>query len=252
MSTLPKLESQFTLGSSQTIIVTENGGGNQNCVIAAGDYYLSSATSILTTLKTALDGLTGPGTYTVSLNDSTGKVTISVDGVNDFTIDWNSQTIESILGFSGNITPTTSSSTGANQSRYLFLPNVSRSDNQSPDGDDGYEESNLVTTVSTSGQTTSIVYNRLFLDTLSFNNLTGSKAWKVHEGTVNESLQKFYEDWIDGGGQFIRYYKDRTDDATYNEWRMLNGNYNPSAVVSNWTGSASLWNWSTDVRKKVS
>ena len=249
---LPKLEAQFTLGSSQTLVVTENGGGNQNCVIAAGDYYISSATSFLTTLKTALDGLTGGGTYTVAMSSSTGKVTISVDGGNDFTIDWNGTGIDSILGFSGNVTPTTASETGANQARYVFFPNVQRSDNRSPNGDDGWEESDMNVTIAPSGQTKALVFNRRFRDTLSFHNLRGSRVWISHESTTNESFQKFYRDWADGGCQFIRYHQDLTDDATYNEWRLMQPNFNPTPVVASWTGSSSLWNWTSDVRKKVS
>ena len=81
---LPKLEGRITFASAQDIAVVDGGGGG-TATVAAGNYYLTSASdagfSLLAALKTALEALPGAVTYTITLDDtsdtSTGKITIT-------------------------------------------------------------------------------------------------------------------------------------------------------------------------------
>src|SRR3990167_5593249 len=137
---LEKLEALIRFAASHSISVEEftpNVASTPVVVAAAStDYFLRSTTNLLTTIGTNLtnDGTLG-GTYTLSLDDTsdsaTGKVTISATGVTTFNVTWTSTTLRDYLGFTANLSGA-ASYTGTNQARFLWLPNVGRTNRMAP------------------------------------------------------------------------------------------------------------------------
>lgn len=253
---LAKLEGRITVPTGGWLIshqeFTPNAGPTSR-TIAAGNYYLST-TGTLDPLLTELDDqleLLGGGNYTVTLSATTGKVTIAATGVVTFNITWTSTDLRDALGFTGNLSGGLTY-TGSNQARYLFLPDVTRNGSLlAPDGDEGAEEADLVTSMAPDGSMVSTQYRSRKFDVLGWSKLGAAKTWVTFESTVNESLQKFWQD-VNRSGRPFRYHKDRAVDATFVTWRAGETNiYQPSPEVPGWVGSKSLWNWETRVRKEV-
>src|SRR5687768_7257565 len=128
---LPKIEGMVTVPTGGwSVSVTEDPAATSTVTVAAGDYFPTSTTALLSAFSTALtSNSTLAGTYTVSLDDasdsSTGKVTISAAGVTTFAITWTSTALRDALGFAGN-TSAALTVTGDNASPYVNLPNVKR------------------------------------------------------------------------------------------------------------------------------
>lgn len=258
---LPKLELRYTVPSGgQSISVTDS-GGSDTVILLAGNYYIAGTTSLLSALQTGLNASgTLAGTYALSLDDTsdsaaTGKVTISCDRT--FSVTWNSDVMMAALGFTGNLS-SASTYTGSNSSKYVFLPNCGRSGALSPEPSStsynlGANESDYRVTVSPSGYTTTLTYNRRYRDTMNFENLKGNKAWKCHETVTNESLQTFIETMIDDGGSPFKFFPSRTDDTVAFQLVFAEGftGFAPAPVVENWVGASSLWSFAANVRKKI-
>lgn len=254
----PKLEGRITADAAWVISVTETTPPATDAAItvAAGDYYLTSTTSLLTTLQTALNASgTLSGTYTVSVADDadtdTGKVTIAATGVGNISIAWTSTDIRDRLGFTGNVSAATTH-TGTEQAEYLWLPSVGRDESfLAPDGDEGISEFDTVVNLSTDGTMVAGQQNERKFDVLGFSMVIGSKTWIAHEVTVNESLQKFHRDVI-GIGKPFRYHKDRSDDATFVTWRAPKaGTFSVTREQAGWDSPNAHHHYQIDVRKEV-
>lgn len=255
MASLGKLEALIPITAVQTMRVTETTPDTAaaNHTIAIADYYLTSTTSLLTAVKTALDAVSGNSTYTVTLDDtndsSTGKVTISATGIVSFAIEWTSTTLRDILGFTGDVTGA-ATYTGSNQALYLHLPNCGRTDVGHPAGDVGspIRDGNIVFAPGSS-VTYAMSFATRYRSRLAFSHLLGNKAWTSLETVTNEAFQTFWTYSI-AKGYPIRWHKDRNDDADYEPWRVLRVNeLGLEAVNPNWVGTNSLWRYSSDVVK---
>lgn len=246
----------MTADSAWTISVTDSGGTDAAITVVAGDYYLTSATSLLTTLQTALNasGILA-GTYTVSVADDadtdTGKVTISATGGGNISITWSNTTIRDRLGFTGDVGGATTH-TGTEQAEYLYLPTSGRDGSfLSPDGEAGLPETDVVLNVSTDGTMVSTQYETRYADILGFSMIKGSNMFKAYEVTANESMEKFYEDVL-GAGLPFRYHKARETDATFVTWRAMDVSpFRPIAETPGWDSPSALWSYQVDVRKEV-
>lgn len=117
-------EARFTVPSSVSISVTNNGGGPTTVNIAAGTYTMSS---FVTELQSALTTQRAPssGAWSVTLSTGvagTGRVTIAMSA-GTFSITWTSTALRDLLGFTANIS-SQASSTGANQAKGLWRPDA--------------------------------------------------------------------------------------------------------------------------------
>jgi hypothetical protein len=250
---LPKLEGYITIPTGGwAVSVTEVGGGGTVAVtVAAGNYFLTSTTALLSAFATALDDSALTGDYTVSIDDTadsaTGKVTISATGITSFAIVWTSTTFRDALGFDGNISATLTS-TGANQSPYIHLPSVKRMPARAPEGTRGIPITDATTTVSPSGQSVGIQYGTRYVDSFGFMFLIGFKTWATYDVVTNEALETFWLNTI-GAARPFRYYPDRATDGTYSSYRALSPGMFPAVpAISTWTSSAqSLWHVMFDV-----
>jgi hypothetical protein len=241
---LPKLEGRITVPTGGWSVSVTDNDGTFTATVAAGDYYLTSTTSLLTTFKTALDNGAGV-TYTVTVNDAdpngTGKVTITPSAGN-VAITWTSTGLRDALGFTGNLSAA-SSHTSANSSPHIWLPNTPRSAGIVPDGYQGRPVTDGTVTGSPTGTTKAIQYATRYENTAEWRFLLGSKTWITWESTVNESFEKFWSVSI-GAGQPVRYHKDRADDSTYvtDQWLAIDGLPVVPAIPTFTGGATSLWN----------
>src|SRR3990167_6376706 len=260
---LEKLEGRITVPTGgYTFDVTEDPADSATITVAAGDYYLTSTTSILTTIQTALNAAGLGGTYTVSIDDnsdtSLGKVTISATGITSFAITWTAPApgvLGALLGFTGDVAAPLSA-TGAEQAEYLWLPPVMRTNPTSPNWAStsysmGYQESDFIFTMAPSGASKRTVYNRRFAEHFEWGQVIATKMKIGHETTVNGSLEKFWQDVFFYGYPF-RYHPDRSSDTVF--WTFVNadaGDFKPAPEVATWEGVASLWRYSFLGRKLV-
>jgi hypothetical protein len=262
---LPKLESRITVPSGNyAILVADTGaGGIPQAITAAtsGYYFLTGTTSLLTTIKTALDASALNGTFTLTVDDTsdstaTGKVTIS--STETFSLTWSSTALRDILGFSGNLSAA-SSYTATYHSKYIYLPNCGRSSatTLSPEPTStsyelGIPEYDYSSTLSPSGYSTQLQYNTRYKEVIGFSNLKAYKTWARSEVSTYESLETFIQTMMDNGGEPFRYFPSRTDDTV--SWKVFLdgfGVYQPTPVVPDWRGANSLWSIDMNVRKKL-
>jgi hypothetical protein len=248
--TLPKLESRITVpAGGWSVSAVETPSATATVTVAAGDYYLSSTTSFLSALGTALTAnATLKGTYAFALADSTGIVTCTTTGASNVVISNGTGSPLEMLGFDGGVDGLVDS--GIWQTQYLWLPNVTRTSQRAPDGDDGVPMDDGTVTVSPSGYSRGLYYNTRYADNLEFIHLTGAKVMLANEATTNESLEKFWTDCLRHRTPF-RYHKDRATDGTYVTYRALANTLNVTPEFQGWTGASSLWTWQTDVIKFV-
>jgi hypothetical protein len=254
----PKLEGRITVPSGGWVVsvqeFTPNAGPASVTVAAAGDYYLSSSTSLLTTVAAALDANgTLAGDYTLALSSTTGLITLSATGVTTFNVTWTSTALRDALGFTGNLTGALSYA-ATKQSPYLFLPNCGRAPADAPEGTRGTAVTDGTITMAPTGHSTRLVGATRYRDRLGFMQLDGRRTWTTYESTVGESLQTFWDGVLAEGYPF-RYHPDRTVDATYLTYVAVDAlfGFKPLPMVPGWTTSASsLWGWETEVIEYVS
>ena len=251
---LPKYEAELWITTATQICTI----GATPITIPVGRYYLSSVgsggatRSFIAEFKNQLDTATAT-TFTLTLDDntdtSTGKLTIA-RGTN-FTLTWSSTTLRDYLGFTAGITAALTG-TGANQCRFLWLPNVGRSGIMAPEASDGALETDASTAMSTDGTVYNLAYSTRYKDSLQHVMVLANKTWISKESTVNESFERFYRDLIPCGFR-LRFHKDRSDDATYRSWVLDNpGQFAPDTAFPDWADSdRALWNFRYMVRKAV-
>lgn len=258
MATLGKAQGRITIptgGWSASIA----GAGTATATVAAGDYYLSSTTSLITAVQTAFNAIsaTTGTTFTVTLDDaadgSTGKVSITPLSHN-VTITWSSTSLRDVLGFTGSSTVMTANvtSVGASHALYLWLPNAPRFDSIMPDGDQGRPVSDLTVSVAPSGESRALYYTTRFEDVWGFQHILGNKAITSNEAVTNESLQTFWATVI-GKGIPFRWHKLRSDNSTFVTYRGTADAsvFNCSRMFGGWYGAFSRWAYATPVIKLV-
>lgn len=246
-----KLEGEIIL-TANTVLGTFAGSV---ITIPLGRYFLNSIGSggavrtLLLEIKNQLD--TGPGgVWTVTVDDTadsaTGQVTIARNS--NYTATWTSTTLRDALGFTTNLsTASTSSFTGANHAKYLFLPNVGRSGILSPESSTGAVETDHTIAIAPDGTLYALAYSSRSYDSLEFRMLKGSKTWSTFAVLTNEALQQFYTDVI-ARALRVRFYADRSVDATFRTWRVEDaGHYDPKPIREDWVGANALF----DIRYKV-
>jgi hypothetical protein len=241
---LLKLEGEIILTAVTPIAVM----GGFSISIPAGRYFWNSVgtgvtRSLCDELEFQMEAAMGAGASTVTLNDgtdaATGKVTISRSGA--FAIVWNSTALRDLFGFTADLGAATSH-TSPNHVKYLHLPSAGRSGIMSPSTSTGAEYSDFTAARSTGGEVYAVGYSIHSEDTLDLRHQRGKKTWIGQESIVNESLQRFWRDTI-ALGRRIRFHADRSVDATYRTWVVLDGgHYDPRAFDERWTeGPECIW-----------
>lgn len=275
MATYPKLEALFPVTTDMTIKVTETTASATVTVLVAdssgwGGYFLTNSTTTASAMLRAIQSAltanaTLSGTYQLTVSDAdlsgTGKVTISATaGVTLFSIVWSNtaygSVIRAALGFSNDLQTGSASYTGAYASKYIWLPNVGRSDPEGPEVTAsittlGIEDSDLVVTQAPTGASVVITYNRRQEARMTWRYLLSSKTHVINEATTNESLQTFWETMQDDGTMTFAYYPDRSADTASVALVAMAKRFEPIADVPGWTGATSLWSFSWNCIKKI-
>ena len=247
-----KLEGLISFTDAQSVSVQEYtpnaGPASVTRATAATDYYWSSGNALLIEIAGALFAdVTLGGVYTCTLDDDTGRVTRAASGVTTFSLTWTSTTIRDRLGFTGNLSGA-ATYTGSKQARFLWLPDVGRTNPLSPNWSStsyemGQEEIDRTVTRAPTGAARTIGYTRRFHEHFEWHFITGAKALQGFESLGNESYQLFWRDVLSVGKRF-RYHPDRTSDSVLWTWEADDaGNL---AVTPSFPqhvhGSGSRWN----------
>lgn len=259
---LAKLEGLVRFTSAQTVTVVEDGVSRGPITVLSPDtdYFWTSATAALTTIAAALNAGAPVGvTWALAIDDTadnaTGRTTISVDGLGAPapTVTFNTTPLRDYLGFTGVVAFGTGNvpQTSTNHARFLWLPDVKRTNQLVPDGDAGLRLSDATFTVAPSGHSKSLVYNERFIDNLEFQQVLGRKAWDRHETYGNESFEQFWQDVIKAGLPF-KYHAARSDDATFVTYKARAAGQLPITFkFPGWDGAAALFDIKMDVIKGV-
>lgn len=241
---LLKLEGEIILPATTPIAVM----GGFAVSMPAGRYFLNSigtgvTRSFVDELEFQMEAAMGAGASTVTVNDdtdsATGKVTISRSSA--FTVTWNSTALRDLLGFTGNLA-SAAAQVAPNHTRYLHLPNCGRSGILSPSDSTGALASDFTAAVAPDGSVYAIGYSIRSYDTLDLRHLRGQKTRISKESIVNESLERFWRDVI-ALGRRVRFHADRSLDATYRTWVVLDGgHFDPRPFDERWTeGPECIW-----------
>lgn len=152
-----RVEARYTFTSNQTGTATTSLGGPSTWTVAAGSYY---CTELLAALQAALRAASTPATWLVTCANAeagTGLVSIAQGTAGTWSLAWTSTDLRDALGFTGNITSVSTTQTGTNAMKGLWLPD-------SPivlptDDDAGFTYSDLRQSVSPTGDVYSVVGN---------------------------------------------------------------------------------------------
>lgn len=247
-----RLEAFFSVPSSVTISVTNNGGGPTTVSIAAGSY---TVTSFCSYLQTALTAQRAPsaGAWSVSVSTGTtgtGQVTIAMSS-GTYSITWTSTDLRDLLGFTATITSQTSV-TGTKNARGLWLPDC-------PlwlDGDPATmpEISDARNTESPDGTSVTLVNSfKAKHRNLTWSHVLQNRTMVTSEVTANSSWQTWLRDtqwgrghsWFSPGSPFNVYWSSAGTDtllggssAPEGGWKMspVLRDFNPQRVSESWNG----------------
>ena len=243
--TLPKLEALQTWAANACGASVDGGG---TTYVAAADYYWSStadggSASLLSAFQTLLAAVVA--STTVTLNDATGKVTITW-GSGSHTLAWASTTVRDRFGFADDLASSTGE-TGTKQVEGLWLPNMPASFVRGSWASAGMRRTDRRIVRNSAGVIYKRRHNSVVDNTLRFGALTAAKCWVAEEDTANESAEQFWLDALDVGAPF-RYHRDRATDGTYVTYHDLLEEFAPVRRKGNVDAS---WDWEIPVGQYV-
>jgi hypothetical protein len=196
MTFLGRIEGRIPVPTGGAAVsATNSGGGPSTCTVPAGNYYLTAASgisSIVTELQTQLNA-SRPNDWTVSLNTTTGIVTIDCAD-EPYELVWTSTVLRDLLGFTGNIASTSSPSVGTRQARFLWIPDCPPN-SDIPRHALAPRMTDRHTTTGPTGIAISHVGNSMFKHPgWRYSHVARRRVFKGAEVVVNESWEAFLED----------------------------------------------------------
>lgn len=230
MSTKGKLESMITVPvGGWTMRVTDDGAGSPHDIsFTAGDTYYwstadSEANSLVDDLAAKLNAESdSAGTYSVTLSNTTGKITITLAGAGDFgiTVSQWSADFRLLCGFPNSNQSGAATYTGSLHALGLWLPDCPF---ETPFGVDdlGWDEYDAATTEAPGdgGGVVTTAYNRRQVLALRWSWITDSKARIAAASDVNGAWETFYrgaifgeEGWAQAGGP-VNWHPDEASTA---------------------------------------
>lgn len=226
----------------------EGGVYQGNANIDAGDYYLSTAAaggvfSIFQRFSTRLD-FQGAGTYSVTLDTTTRRVTISATGVANFDIVWAASSgLRDVLGFTQGDLFGASSYTADSEPRGAWFPEACPMSLGYTKHWRGWHEADLHQAESPAGHVFSLEGERKIVADLTFEAVKGCRTWIYQEENNFESFERFWLDYIYGEGPGgtpggpVRWYADKDDLANWGTYYVVGmRELKPAFVKEGWTG----------------
>lgn len=214
-----KLEALHTFNAANTFGCAVDGGAVKN--ITDGDYFWKSiADGGSTTLAARFQSLiqAAPNAIpaaTVTIDPATGAMTIAWNGGNHSLIFAGAS--QARCGFAGSIANGPGPNVGTKQVKGLWLPTVAPTGLRSSVASAGALVTDRRVIKSAAHSVSKVTFNSWHEQTYRFVGLTKAKGYIADEATANESFEQFFTDCLNVGAPF-RFYKDRTDDATYRTW----------------------------------
>jgi hypothetical protein len=217
---------EFTItASNNSLTFEENGSGSPHAIsLTVGEYFMRGYTSEAVTgrlvehLQALIRAVGAPfDDATVTLSDTTGKITIDWTANTDITsID---SGLRDLMGFEGVDVTDESIITGAAQARYIWMPGKPLAEYPG-ELTEGWLPRSLSRVVrSMDGTVYSIEGNKINDGFFSYAHLDNTEVI-TDSSTVWESLQQFWEDCIHTGRK-IRFYPDRTANGSTNYYECL-------------------------------
>lgn len=190
--------------------------------VAAGDYYLAGYTgegagAFLATVQSGIRAVAGQGNANVSLNVSTGRVTVALNTAR--AINWTTDRLANILGVSnGLVQPSAATHVGANSARYLWRP--SRAPASHPVGitEALSPRSGTVYGRSEDGTTFSVKGSKVQDGTIGYTQLPAADVIRPEGGTVYLDLRQWWDDVVHEGMPF-RFVMNRDKYAATSDYK---------------------------------
>lgn len=192
-----RVEARVTVPSSTTVSATNSGGGPTSVTLPAGTYYL---TALLAALQTALTSGRAPstGSWSVSLDVATGLVTINCTGT--WSLAWTSTNLRDLLGFTADISSSSTAQTGTKQARGLWLPGCPITLQES-DPRQAPTVTDLRTTRGPTGIAFGLWGNSSYEHTgVVWPYVTKAQTWEQDANTTNASWEFFFRETQLGNG----------------------------------------------------
>jgi len=201
---------------ANTIDLDDNGGNTPTVTLTSGRYYLAgytgeSADQLVEHITTQIVAEGGAFANVVcSYSASTGKVSFVAGAGANIDIAFTDTALRDLLGFAANITGLDDTAqTATNEARYVWRPDRALSGHPVGHGRVFRPESTTVVFRSKDGSINSVVGNTLYAGLLEYSMIAGARVYIPDGGSVNQELERFFEDVI-ANGEPIRFYPDRT------------------------------------------
>lgn len=222
----PKFHGLIAIDSTNNAFRVTGAGGTTTQMIASGDWFIRAhagggdPSQMVELADAAIEVNHGAGNVRVAVNDD-GFVTIYNDhGATALTLTWTfsaaTTAMRNILGFTGasvTIAAGGGSSTGTNQHRYGWYPNVVRNDMEGHPSTTAPLESDAVVTIAPDGTGTTTKYNERSGRRIVIGNVFEDYVHPVGSPLItNRDYRQFWQDILSTGRRF-RYYDDRTVNA---------------------------------------
>jgi hypothetical protein len=218
-----RIEARNAQASTWSFSVTDAMGGPTTVNVTAANRY---PVELIAAINAALSTAGISMVFTISDGEGgTGRVSI-FDEDTPFSLTWTSTDLRDLLGWTANISSASSTQTGAQHAKGLWLPGVVK---YSPhgDGDNGRFVHDLRSTVGPTGIVHTL-YGRSFrrIEGIRWEGVSGARAKEHLETISGESFESFFRAAALGRysyipvGAYVRYYPDADTDGTYKVGRL--------------------------------
>lgn len=246
MSCCGIMEGRIRVPAIWTQQLFEGAAFQGNINIDPGDYYLSTPApgeifSIISRFETRLTAI-GGGSYTVSLDPATRRVTIS--STVSFDIVWSASSgLRDALGFTQGDLSGANSYTADSEPRSAWFPEASPMTLGYTKRWRGWHESDKHQAESPAGHVFSLAGERKIATDMVFDAVKGNRTWMYLEQAQFESFERFWLDYIYGEGPGgtpggpIRWYADKEDLSEWGTYYVVGmSEMRPEFVQEGWTG----------------
>lgn len=196
-----RVEARWRVPSGGVSLNVTHVTGPHVVTIPAGDYYLTAAggvDSILDELEDRLNADAGPANWTVTMDASTGLVTIHCTG-DTFLIEWTNTDLRDALGYSTDSPSNDDPFTGTAQAKGLWLPDSPMNCDDHPSM--APEETDLRTSESPTGYTLGLCGNQRYVHpNVRYQRVPVDRIREASATYDNASLEVFFRDTQSGQG----------------------------------------------------
>jgi len=213
VSTSSLLVGEYEDFPAQSFTVNASPTGDETKSVATGSYYAVDSNPTLglnELLELQLEDHTDITTATVELLENR-KIKITCDV--SFTITWTASgtTLRDVLGFAGDLTPTATSFTADNISKYIWSPGKPESSDMAPIGVAGTPQWDAHFTMAPTGATSVVRHNSITVQEYWWRYVPNARVWTSAE--AGGEHKPFWDNVLSLARRF-KLYRNITDDTT--------------------------------------